>query len=109
MLHYFPYARVDEFINSEACKREFEIVKVNPANTSLIGLYKYAETKKLNNHIAASYVIGRRALNIKDKVPKQYRALLNEKSINKHSFKQWKSISNKLKKIEQQKLNKKSN
>ena len=104
MLHYFPYARVNEFINSEACKREFEVVKVNPANTSLIGQFKYAETKKLNNHIAASYVIGRRALNIKDKVPKQYRALLNEKSINKHSFKQWKSISNKLKKIEKEKL-----
>lgn len=104
MLHYFPYARINELLNSEACKREFDIINVNPAYTSLIGQFKYAESKKLNNHIAASYVIGRRALNIKDKVPKKYRALLNEKMKNKHSFKQWRSISNKLKKLEKEKL-----
>ena len=109
MLHYFPSARFNEFINSEACNKEFEIIKVNPAYTSLIGQFKYAEDKKLNNHIAASYVIGRRALKMKDKIPKRYRALLPEKGQYKHCTKQWKSIQNKLKKLEAQKLEKQKN
>lgn len=100
MLHYFPYSRVNEYINSEACKREFEVIKVNPAYTSIIGKYKYAGKKKLNTHISASYVIGRRALKFKETIPKKYRALLPIDTLKKDSSYQWKELNKILKKLE---------
>jgi IS605 OrfB family transposase len=66
MLHTFPFAKINDFIEYEAFKNEFIVKKVNPSYTSVIGKYKYASSKKLNTHIGASLVIGRRALRFKE-------------------------------------------
>ena len=89
MLHYFPFAKIDEFINNEASQKEFEVVKVEPSYTSVIGKYKYANDKKLNTHISASFVIGRRALGYKEHIPDRYKALLPKNLLNKRLNKQW--------------------
>ena len=66
MIHAFDYSRYkDAFAN--ACHRQrIGLHLVNPANTSKIGDRKYAKTRKLTVHQAASYVIARRAQGYKD-------------------------------------------
>ena len=49
----------------------FQIKQVNPAYTSIIGRFKYAEKYGLSVHEAAAFVIGRRGLGYKEKLPKE--------------------------------------
>ncbi len=49
----------------------FRVKQVNPAYTSVIGRFKYAEKHGLSVHEAAALVIGRRGLGYKEKLPKE--------------------------------------
>ena len=69
MLHSLAYSNFSEFIKRACFKHNIHLSEVNPAYTSIIGKEKYSEVKKLNVHTAASYVIGRRALNFVDNRP----------------------------------------
>lgn len=69
MLHSLAYSNFSEFIKRACFKNNIYLSLVNPAYTSIIGKEKYSENKKLNVHTAASYVIGRRALNFVDNRP----------------------------------------
>ena len=69
MLHSLAYSSFSEFIKRACFKNNIHLSLVNPAYTSIIGKEKYSEIKKLNVHTAASYVIGRRALNFVDNRP----------------------------------------
>ena len=69
MLHSLAYSNFSEFIKRACFKHNIHLSEVNPAYTSIIGKEKYSEMKKLNVHTAASYVIGRRALNFIDNRP----------------------------------------
>ena len=68
------------------------LYKVNPAYTSIIGKYKYSDAKKLNIHVSASYVIARRSMGLKDKVPKKLKNLLSAEQERKHHWSQWNVI-----------------
>jgi len=46
----------------------------------VIGCLKYAPQRGLNKDIAGAYVIGRRALGFKEKVPKNYSKLFSDRS-----------------------------
>lgn len=69
MLHSLAYSNFSEFIKRACFKHNIHLSLVNPAYTSIIGKEKYSENKKLNVHTAASYVIGRKALNFVDNRP----------------------------------------
>ena len=69
MLHSLAYSNFSEFIKRACFKHNIHLSLVNPAYTSIIGKEKYSESKKLNVHTAASYVIGRRALSFVDNRP----------------------------------------
>lgn len=69
MLHSLAYSNFSEFIRRACFKHNIHLSEVSPAYTSIIGKEKYSENKKLNVHTAASYVIGRRALNFVDNRP----------------------------------------
>ena len=69
MLHSLAYSNFSEFIKRACFKHNIHLSEVSPAYTSIIGKEKYSENKKLNVHTAASYVIGRRALNFVDNRP----------------------------------------
>ena len=69
MLHSLAYSNFSEFIKRACFKHNIHLSEVNPAYTSIIGKEKYSESKKLNVHTAASYVIGRRAFNFVDNRP----------------------------------------
>ena len=69
MIHSLAYASFTDFVKRSCFKNNIHLSLVNPAYTSIIGKEKYSENKKLNVHTAASYVIGRRALNFIDNRP----------------------------------------
>ena len=93
MIHKFPTDKIDIFLQKESDKYEFEIFEANPAYTSFIGRIKYAGVKKINTHISASYVIGRRGLGFREKVPKKLKIYAANKD---SSFKTWSQISKNL-------------
>ena len=68
-LSAFVYSKFKQALLSRAEKEGIEIIQVNPSYTSLLGLVKYQKVKGLSIHQAASYVIGRKGLGYKEKLP----------------------------------------
>jgi transposase len=57
-----------------------QVIKVNPAYTSIIGKLKYAPLYNVDKDTAGAYVIARRGLGFKERLPKNYRKLLKDES-----------------------------
>ena len=68
MLHIFDYHRYKQTMQNTGFNHRVNVVMVNPKNTSKIGKQKYYNSKKLNDHQAASYVIARRGQGYIDKL-----------------------------------------
>ncbi len=83
--HRFAYASLLRKVHSLARKRGVQVVEVNPQDTSTIGMLKYAPQLSLSKDVAAAYVIGRRALGFKEKLPKGYGKLLRDESFRDHA------------------------
>jgi IS605 OrfB family transposase len=66
-------------IESVAIQKGVEIIKVNPAYASVIGALKYAPILNIDKDIAGAYVIARRAMGFKERIPVNYRKLLEDK------------------------------
>jgi IS605 OrfB family transposase len=62
-----------------------QLIKVNPAYTSVIGKLKYAPIYGIDKDIASAYVIARRGLGFKESLPKNYRKLLEDKEFLSYS------------------------
>lgn len=71
MIHAFDYSRYKDLLSNAAYRNNVELIYVNPAYTSSIGISKYQDKKKLNRHQAASYVIARKGQNYIDRVYKR--------------------------------------
>ena len=66
----FSFRIVQDLAESKSNKYELEYKKVSPAYTSQIGKVKFAKKYGISVHQAASAVIGRRALGIRERIPK---------------------------------------
>jgi IS605 OrfB family transposase len=78
-LHKWVYRSVLEKIEVYARRMGVQLIKVNPAYTSIIGKLKYAPIYNIDKDVAGAYVIGRRGLGFEEKLPKNYRELLKDK------------------------------
>ena len=78
-LHQFVYKGLLEKIEILAKRAGIEIVKVNPAYTSVIGQFKYCPQYLINKDTAGAYVIGMRGMGFIDDVPRNYKRLLSDK------------------------------
>jgi IS605 OrfB family transposase len=76
MSHNFVYRRLLESIERKAKKCGVALKKVNPAYTSVIGKYKYATLYGLSFHQAAAFVIARRGLGFRERIPKKIQRLI---------------------------------
>jgi IS605 OrfB family transposase len=76
ILQFFSYRRILKKIESLANQERIEVVKVNPAFTSLIGMMKYCPQYFIDKDVAGAYVIGRKALGFKEEIPENYKKLL---------------------------------
>ena len=68
MLHQFDYKRYKQTLLNIGFNHRVNVVMVDPKNTSKIGKQKYCNSRKLNIHQAASYVIARRGQGYIDKL-----------------------------------------
>lgn len=89
--HQFAYTRLLRGLEREAARQGVEVIKVNPAYTSIIGRYKYQKQFGLTVHQSAALVIGRRGYRHTEKLPKSVRDILPQKvkEKNKHHWSQW--------------------
>ena len=80
IFHMLPYSRYLEAVQYIGFKYDFEITKVKPAYTSVIGKLKYAKRMKIYSHIAAAFVIARRGMGFSrnEKTPKEYKHLIHQ-------------------------------
>jgi IS605 OrfB family transposase len=79
-LHRFVYASLLRKVHALARRRGIEAVEVSPADSSAIGMLKYAPQLSLSKDVAAAYVIGRRALGLAEELPRGYASLLRDAS-----------------------------
>jgi IS605 OrfB family transposase len=77
-LQKWSYKRLLEKIEVLARRNGIELRKVNSAYTSVIGKLKYAPQYNIDKDIAGAFVIARRGLGFKEKLPKNYKELLND-------------------------------
>jgi IS605 OrfB family transposase len=68
----FSYRKLKERIITAAKRAGVSVREVHPAYTSKIGALKYAPQLNLSRHTAAAFVIARRGLNFREKIPKHY-------------------------------------
>ena len=66
MINSFDYSRYMEFVSAECYKSGTKLEMVNPYKTTITGKAKYSKIKGINGHQAASLVIGRKGLGLKD-------------------------------------------
>ena len=99
ILSQFAYSKITEMIESRAYKDSIAVFKRNPAFTSQIGKLKYMKMKGISIHTAAAYVVGRRAMNFKEKLPKCYKRYVSENILKKHHWAHWRFLSKDLKSI----------
>jgi len=78
-LHNFIYRNLLEKIEILARRKGIEVIKVNPAFTSVIGQLKYAPQYSIDKDIAGAFVTGRRGMGFKEEIPENYSKLLNRK------------------------------
>lgn len=70
MLSSLSYRLFRQSLNMQCLKQEVVLVQVNPAYTSLLGKLKYNRETNFNTHQAAAWVIGRRGMGLKERVPR---------------------------------------
>ena len=75
----FSYERILNKIERLCLLNGIEIIKVNPSYTSIYGKLKYSPQLNIDKDIAGAYVIARRGLGLKEKVPKNYQKLLKDR------------------------------
>ena len=78
-LHHWNAKKFLQKLKRVAMLKGVEVVEVNPAYTSVIGMLKYAPQLSIDKDIASAYVIGRRALGFKEDTPENYERLLKDK------------------------------
>ncbi len=97
MLSSFAYAKFSELVHSKARLAAIQVVAVNPAYSSLIGMTKYMSLYGLNSGTAAALVLARRSLRLSERLPRACNALISPVDDNKHVWSYWARISKLLK------------
>ncbi len=79
-LYYWNAKKFLQKLKRVATLKGVEVVEVNPAYTSVIGMLKYAPQLNIDKDIAGAYMIGRRALGFKEDMPENYGKLLKDRA-----------------------------
>jgi IS605 OrfB family transposase len=80
ILHNWNAKKFLQKLKRVAMLKGVEVIEVNPAYTSVIGMLKYAPQLNIDKDTAGAYVIGRRALGFKEDMPENYERLLKYKA-----------------------------
>jgi IS605 OrfB family transposase len=88
-LHQWNAKKLLQKLKRVAMLKGVEVVEVNPAYTSIIGMLKYAPQLNIDKDVAGAYVIGRRALGFKEDMPENYEKLLKDKAYLEFALKRY--------------------
>jgi IS605 OrfB family transposase len=104
-LHQWNAKKFLQKLNRVAMLRGVEVIEVNPAYTSIIGMLKYAPQLNIDKDIAGAYVIGRRALGFKEDMPENYEKLLKDRTYLEFALKRYEERENELKELLEKEIN----
>ncbi|MFZ8860856.1 MAG: IS200/IS605 family accessory protein TnpB-related protein [Thermocrinis sp.] len=88
-LHHWNAKKFLQKLKRVAMLKGLEVIEVNPAYTSIIGMLKYALQLSIDKDIAGAYVVGRRALGFKEDTPENYEKLLKDKAYLEFALKRY--------------------
>jgi IS605 OrfB family transposase len=99
ILHQWNAKKFLQKLKRVAMLKGVEVIEVNPAYTSIIGMLKYAPQLSIDKDIAGAYVIGRRALGFKEDTPENYEKLLKDKTYLEFALKRYEEREKELKEL----------
>jgi IS605 OrfB family transposase len=99
ILHQWNAKRFLQKLKRVAMLKGVEVVEINPAYTSVIGMLKYAPQLSIDKDIAGAYVIGRRALGFKEDMPENYEKLLKDRTYLEFALKRYEEGEEKLREL----------
>ena len=97
MLSQFAYSKFAELVSSKARLAAIQVIEVNPAYSSLIGMVKFMSLYGLNSGTSAALVLARRGLRLSERLPRVCNALVQPEDCAKHVWTYWGRISKLLK------------
>ena len=97
MLSQFAYSKFSDLVESKARLKAIQVIEINPAYSSLIGMVKYMSLYGLSSGTAASLVLARRGLRFSERLPRVLYALLSPVDDTSHVWTYWARISKLLK------------
>jgi IS605 OrfB family transposase len=98
-LHLWNAKKFLQKLKRVAMLKGVEVVEVNPAYTSIIGMLKYAPQLNIDKDVAGAYVIGRRALGFKEDTPENYERLLKDKAYLEFALKRYEEREKELREL----------
>jgi len=98
-LHQWNVKKFLQKLIRVAMLKGVEVIEVNPAYTSIIGMLKYAPQLSIDKDIAGAYVIGRRALGFKEDTPENYERLLKDKEYLEFALKRYEEREKELREL----------
>jgi IS605 OrfB family transposase len=98
-LHHWNAKKFLQKLKRVAMIKGVEIVEINPAYTSVIGMLKYAPQLNIDKDIAGAYVIGRRALGFKEDMPENYEKLLKDRTYLEFALKRYEEREKELREL----------
>jgi IS605 OrfB family transposase len=104
-LHHWNAKKFMQKLKRVAMLKGVEVIEVNPAYTSVIGMLKYAPQLNIDKDIAGAYVIGRRALGFKEDMPENYEKLLKDKAYLEFALKRYEEREKELRKLLEEETN----
>ena len=104
-LHQWNAKKFLQKLKRVAMLKGVEVIEVNPAYTSIIGMLKYAPQLSIDKDIAGAYVIGRRALGFKEDMPENYEKLLKDKAYLEFALKRYEEREKELRELLEEETN----
>jgi IS605 OrfB family transposase len=105
ILHQWNAKKLLQKIKRVARLKGVEVIEVNPAYTSVIGMLKYAPQLNIDKDIAGAYVIGRRALGFKEDTPENYEKLLKDRVYLEFALKRYEEREEELRELIEKETN----
>ncbi len=99
ILHQWNAKKFLQKLKRVAMLKGVEVIEVNPAYTSIIGMLKYAPQLSIDKDIAGAYVIGRRALGFKEDMPENYEKLLKDEEYLEFALKRYEEREKELREL----------
>lgn len=95
MLSNFAYSKFDEMLSSRGERYGIQVIHVNPAYSSVIGLMKFLSMYGLSSDTAAALVLARRGLRLSERIPASLVAFESPEDASKHTWSFWNQLRKK--------------